>query len=87
MWGWCVEMNEMNVCFIVPVEKEVRYNEIEKRLVEVLRPRVAKGGYVVIKYIDNDTKAIIKPSRTAFNYLIKRKYATMITIPDAAINK
>jgi len=79
-----VDVNdEINVCFIVPVEKEVKYDEMEKRVIEVLRPKVAKGGYAVIKYIDNDTKAIIKPSRTAYNYLINRKYAVMITGEEA----
>ena len=75
--------DEINVCFIVPVERTYEYDEMEKRVIEVLRPRVARGGYVVIKYIDNNTKAIIKPSRTAYNYLVNRKYAVMITREEA----
>jgi len=65
--------------FIVPVEKRF-VPEVGK---VILVPRVPRGGYSVIAYLENNTKALIRPSKTVETYLLERKYAKAIPIEEA----
>jgi len=62
--------------FIVPVMKRVNPETGETEYI----PRCPVGGYSVLEYLDNMTKALIRPSKTAESYLLERKYAKAIPI-------
>ena len=62
--------------FIVPTIRRVDPETGE----EVIYPRCPRGGYTVLEYLDDYTKALIRPSKTAESYLLERKYAQAIPI-------
>jgi len=62
--------------FIVPVIKRTIPETGETEYI----PRCPVGGYTVIEYLENYTKALIRPSKTAESYLLGRKYARPIPI-------
>lgn len=62
--------------FIVPVIKRVIPETGETEYI----PRCPIGGYTVLEYLDDYTKALIRPSKTAESYLLERKYAQAIPI-------